>query len=174
MSTERRLALARRMVRSDAFRGPRRCCTLHARANPGLHRHDFDVRLDSVGPAVASCPKTRRTSRACLCLFRQNPRFNAEWARSTRRNSSIFRSIRGNGRGRPSSCRKRLRSNSRPGLALHEVLLLDVGPDGTITVVDKLLGHTNFETTARYAHLALDSLHETAERIAESIAANIL
>ena len=48
-------------------------------------------------------------------------------------------SIRENGRGRPSSCRKRLRSNSKPRLALHEVLLLDVGPDGTITVVDVIL-----------------------------------
>ena len=38
--------------------------------------------------------------------------------------------------GRLSSCRKRLRSNSRPRLALHEVLPLDLRPDGTITVAD--------------------------------------
>ena len=37
-----------------------------------------------------------------------------------------------------------------------------------------MLGHSDIETTARYAHLAQDSLHETAERIAESIAAEIL
>ena len=33
-----------------------------------------------------------------------------------------------------------------------------------------LLGHTQVETTARYAHLAKDSLRETAVRISESIA----
>ena len=33
---------------------------------------------------------------------------------------------------------------------------------------------SDIETTARYAHLAQDSIHETAERIAESIAADIL
>ena len=38
----------------------------------------------------------------------------------------------------------------------------------------KVLGHSDFETTARYAHLAQDSIHETVERIAESIGANIL
>ena len=41
-------------------------------------------------------------------------------------------------------------------------------------MIGKLLGHSDIETTARYAHLAQDSLHETAERIAKSIAADIL
>ena len=44
----------------------------------------------------------------------------------------------------------------------------------TLPVIGKLLGHSDIETTARYAHLAHDSIHETAERIAESIAAEIL
>ena len=44
----------------------------------------------------------------------------------------------------------------------------------TLPVIGKLLGHSDIETTARYAHLAHDSIHETAERIAESIAADIL
>ena len=43
-----------------------------------------------------------------------------------------------------------------------------------LPVIGKLLGHSDIETTARYAHLAQDSLHETAERIAETIAADIL
>ena len=38
----------------------------------------------------------------------------------------------------------------------------------------KLLGHTQVETTARYAHLARDSVQEPATRIADSIAADIL
>ncbi len=44
----------------------------------------------------------------------------------------------------------------------------------TLPVIGKLLGHSNIETTARYAHLSRDAIHETAERIAESIAADIL
>ena len=43
----------------------------------------------------------------------------------------------------------------------------------TLPVIGKLLGHSDIETTVRYAHLAHDSIHETAERIAESIAADI-
>ena len=44
----------------------------------------------------------------------------------------------------------------------------------TLPVIGKLLGHSDIETTARYAHLARDSIHEAAERIAGSIAADIL
>ena len=44
----------------------------------------------------------------------------------------------------------------------------------SLTMIGKLLGHSDIETTARYAHLAHDSIHETAERIADSIAADIL
>ena len=41
-------------------------------------------------------------------------------------------------------------------------------------MIAKLLGHTQIQTTARYAHLAHDSIHEAALRIADSIAAEIL
>ena len=44
----------------------------------------------------------------------------------------------------------------------------------TLPVIGKLLGHHDIETTARYAHLAQDSVHEAAERIADSIAGDIL
>ncbi|MDE2808471.1 MAG: site-specific integrase, partial [Gemmatimonadota bacterium] len=44
----------------------------------------------------------------------------------------------------------------------------------TLPVIGKLLGHSDIETTARYAHLAQDSIHEMAERIAASIAADVL
>ena len=43
-----------------------------------------------------------------------------------------------------------------------------------LPMIAKLLGHTQVETTARYAHLARDSVRESAERVAESIAADIL
>ena len=42
----------------------------------------------------------------------------------------------------------------------------------SLPVIGKLLGHSDIETTAPYAHLAHDSIHETAERIPESIAAD--
>lgn len=44
----------------------------------------------------------------------------------------------------------------------------------TLPVIGRLLGHSDIETTPCYAHLARDSVHEAAERIAESIAADIL
>ena len=44
----------------------------------------------------------------------------------------------------------------------------------TLPIIGKLLGHSDIETTARYAHLARESIHEAAEKIAESIAADIL
>ena len=44
----------------------------------------------------------------------------------------------------------------------------------SLPMIGKLLGHSQVETTARYAHLARDSVHEAAERIAGSIAGDIL
>ena len=44
----------------------------------------------------------------------------------------------------------------------------------SLPMIGKLLGHTQVETTARYAHLARDSVQESAGRIADSIAADIL
>ena len=43
-----------------------------------------------------------------------------------------------------------------------------------LPMIGKLLGHTRIETTAHYAHLARDSVREAAERVAESIAVDIL
>ena len=44
----------------------------------------------------------------------------------------------------------------------------------SLPMIGKLLGHRRIETTVRYAHLARASVHEAAERVANSIAANIL
>ena len=44
----------------------------------------------------------------------------------------------------------------------------------SLPMIGKLLGHTQIETTARYAHLARDSVQRSADRIADSIAADIL
>ena len=41
-------------------------------------------------------------------------------------------------------------------------------------MIGKLLGHTQVETTARYAHLAEDSVRESAVRVSDSIAKDIL
>ncbi len=43
-----------------------------------------------------------------------------------------------------------------------------------LPVIGKLLGHARIETTARYAHLARDSVRASAERVAVSIAGDIL
>ena len=42
-----------------------------------------------------------------------------------------------------------------------------------LPAIDKLLGLSNIETTACYAHLAQNPVHETVKRNAESIAAKI-
>ena len=44
----------------------------------------------------------------------------------------------------------------------------------SLPMIGKLLGHSQVETTARYAHLARDSVHESAVRIADSIGTVIL
>ena len=44
----------------------------------------------------------------------------------------------------------------------------------SLPMIGRLLGHSQLETTARYAHLARDSIHEAAARVAGSIAADIL
>ena len=44
----------------------------------------------------------------------------------------------------------------------------------SLPMIGRLLGHSQVETTARYAHLARDSVHEAASRIAASIAGDLL
>ena len=49
---------------------------------------------------------------------------------------------------------------------------LALGED--LTMIGKLLGHKKIQTTARYAHLARDSVKESAALVADSIAADIM
>ena len=44
----------------------------------------------------------------------------------------------------------------------------------TLPMIGRMLGHTKIQTTARYAHLARDSVRDSAVRVADSIAADIL
>ena len=44
----------------------------------------------------------------------------------------------------------------------------------SLTMIGKLLGHTQVQTTARYAHLARDSIQNAAARITGSIGGNKL
>ena len=44
----------------------------------------------------------------------------------------------------------------------------------SLTIIGKLLGHTQVQTTARYAHLARDSIQTAAARITGSIGGNLL
>ncbi len=67
-------------------------------------------------------------------------------------------------------CKAKTESLYRTAIDLHIVPALGEG----LTVIGKLLGHSRIETTSRYAHLARDSMCEAAERIAESIATDIL
>ena len=44
----------------------------------------------------------------------------------------------------------------------------------SLAVIAKLLGHSQIQTTARYAHLARDSVKVSAARVADSIAGDFL
>ena len=44
----------------------------------------------------------------------------------------------------------------------------------SLTTIGKLLGHTQVKTTARYAHLARDSIQNVAARITGSIGGNLV
>ena len=44
----------------------------------------------------------------------------------------------------------------------------------SLTMIGKLLGHTQVQTTARYAHLARDSIQNAAARITGSIGGNLV
>ena len=44
----------------------------------------------------------------------------------------------------------------------------------SLTMIGKLLGHTQVQTTARYAHLARDSIQNAAARITGSIGGNLM
>ena len=43
----------------------------------------------------------------------------------------------------------------------------------SLPMIGKLFGHTQLETTARYAHLAEDSVRDSAVRVSDSIAVDL-
>ena len=43
----------------------------------------------------------------------------------------------------------------------------------SLPMIGKLLGHRKVQTTARYAHLARDSVKNAAERVSESLAVDL-
>ena len=79
-------------------------------AEDRTRRHDLRGGRDPDWPLALR--SIRRESR--LCLICQPARSDPARVRLTQRNSSILRSIHRNGRRRPSSCRKRPKSNSCP------------------------------------------------------------
>ncbi len=52
----------------------------------------------------------------------------------------------------------------------HSFASFAVGNQESLPMIGKLLGHTQVQTTARYAHLADAPMHEAADRVSNSIA----
>jgi len=70
---------------------------------------------------------------------------------------------------------RRIRKKAQlPDLRIHDLrhsyASLAASDGESLTIIGKLLGHTQSQTTARYAHLAPASVRATAERIADAIA----
>jgi integrase len=70
---------------------------------------------------------------------------------------------------------RRIREKAQlPGLRIHDLrhsyASLAASDGESLSIIGKLLGHTQAQTTARYAHLAPASVRATAERIADAIA----
>ncbi len=55
----------------------------------------------------------------------------------------------------------------------HSFAAVGAGLGLSLPMIGKLLGHTQPRTTARYAHLAADPMHEAAEKIGEQLAGEI-
>ena len=86
-------------------------------------------------PRIPGSPEPALLDTLGQVALHKNARLHQICAVPDRRLHSIHRS----GGERLSSCRKRLRSTSRPRLALHEALPLDFKLEGTTTVGDQIL-----------------------------------
>jgi integrase len=74
---------------------------------------------------------------------------------------------------------RRIRAKAAlPNLRIHDLrhtfASIAVGGGESLAIIGRLLGHTQVQTTARYAHLAPDPLHDTADRIAAQISSAML
>ena len=56
----------------------------------------------------------------------------------------------------------------------HSFASRALAPGESLPMIGKLLGHSQVETTVRYAHLARNTVHESAARIADSLATDFL
>ena len=121
------------------------------------------------------------------------PRLAGGWCRSVSRPAPCWRTlpreegnpwvIRGKLPGSHLTDLQRPRRRIRERAGLEDVRIHDLRHSyasralalgESLTMIGKPLGHTQVETTARYAHLVEDSLRDSAVRISDSIAADIL
>ena len=56
----------------------------------------------------------------------------------------------------------------------HSFAAVGAGLGLSLPMIGKLLGHTQPRTTARYAHLAADPIHEAANRIGAQLTASMV
>jgi site-specific recombinase XerD len=60
-----------------------------------------------------------------------------------------------------------------PKHTLHTFASTAVAAGQGLPMIGKLLGHTQVQTTARYAHLAADPIKNAADRVATEIATSL-
>ena len=131
---------------------------------------DLEAREMRLGDSKTG-PRTVQLSPAATAVLARSPRLNGNphVIPGTRRGSRMSGLQRSWVRIRKSAGLEDMRLHDcRHSFASRALALGE-----SLPMIGRLLGHSQVQTTARYAHLARDSVHEAARRVSDRIEANL-